>query len=232
METKYCENCKETKSVEKFERNPDGSIRKHVCKACYGRKYRAQLKLEMLEVFGWKCQCCGEDNPHFLTLDHLDGGGSAHRAQYTSNNNEQIYSDARREGWPKDKYQLLCINCNWAKGQFGECPHKSNKTTADFIQEMKDKIFHTGKTLQEYSNNVGLKLGPLSQKIDPDVLRQHRLANSKKQKQTQQLRETLKNLGISQDKFAEILASSQVSQQNIVVIVAGGRDPAPAPRLL
>jgi hypothetical protein len=180
METKFCEICKETKPLNKFERYPDGRIRKHVCKACYGKKYRAQQKLAMLEAFGWKFQCCGEDNPHFLTLDHLDGGGSAHRAQYASNNNEQIYADAIREGFPKDKYQLLCINCNWAIGQFGECPHKSDKTVAETIQEMRDKVFHTGKKLQDYSNNKGLAMGPKA---------------SHERAQENQLKQLLKNLG-------------------------------------
>jgi hypothetical protein len=210
MESKFCENCKEIKQLDKFTLNEDGSVRKHICKLCYGRKYRAQLKLEMLEVFGWKCQCCGEDHPYFLSLDHIDGGGSEHRALYTSSNNNLVVADAKREGWPKEKYQLLCMNCNTAKGYYGECPHKNGLSAQEVVEELESKCFHTGKTLQSKKNS-GLAFGPLSQKIDPAVLRQHRLANSKKQKQTQQLRGVLKNLGLSQDKFAEILASNQDS---------------------
>ena len=159
METKYCENCKETKELAKFQLNEDGSIRKHICKLCYGRKYRAQLKLEMLETFGWKCQCCGEAHPYFLSLDHIDESGSEHRAKYESSNNNLVIADAKREGWPKDKYQLLCMNCNTAKGYYGECPHKTGKSAEDIITEMKAKIFHTGKSLQS-KKNKGLKQGP------------------------------------------------------------------------
>lgn len=195
MKIKLCTVCNEIKTLDKFQLNEDGSIRKHVCKLCYGRKYRAQLKLEMLEAFGWKCQCCGEDHPYFLSLDHIDGSGSEHRAGYTSSNNNQIIADAKREGWPKNKYQLLCMNCNTAKGYYGECPHKTGLKTDDVIDEFKSRIFHTGKTLQN-NNLKGLKLGPLSQKIDPNVLREHRLANSKKQKSKQVLKEFLEKAGV------------------------------------
>jgi hypothetical protein len=160
MDTKYCVNCEETKSLEKFTLNPDGSIRKHICKACYARKWRAQLKLEMLEEFGWRCQCCNEDNPHFLTLDHINNDGNKHRAEVKSGSVEMIYSQAKKEGWPKDRYQLLCINCNWAKGKWGVCPHKISKTSVEIIEELKSNIFHTGKSLQDYSNNKGLQAGP------------------------------------------------------------------------
>jgi hypothetical protein len=211
MELKHCPICSEDKELSKFILNKDGTVRKHVCKSCYARKWRAQLKLEMFQEFGWQCQCCGENNPHFLTLDHIKNDGNKHREELRSDSVEVIYSAAKKEGWPKDRYQLLCINCNWAKGKFGCCPHKGSKTVEEIIQDMRDKIFHTGKSLQDYSNNKGLAAGPESQKIDPDVLRQHRLANSKKQKQTQQLREVLKNLGLSQDRFAELLAGNQDS---------------------
>jgi hypothetical protein len=30
-------------------------------------------------------------------------------------------------GYPKDNFQLLCMNCNFAKGHRGECPHQTAK---------------------------------------------------------------------------------------------------------
>jgi hypothetical protein len=30
-------------------------------------------------------------------------------------------------GYPKDRYQLLCHNCNMAKGFYGLCPHQEQK---------------------------------------------------------------------------------------------------------
>jgi hypothetical protein len=210
MDTKFCAICEELKPLNKFHLNPDGSVRKHVCMACYGRKWRSQLKLEMLEAFGGKCQCCGEEQPSFLTLDHIDDGGAVHRASFTSSNNEQIYADAKREGWPKDKYQLLCMNCNFAKEHANGCPHQRQLTPEMALEELKAKVFKTGKSLQ-HMNFEPLKLGPLAQKIDPVVLRQHRLENSKKQKQVQQLRETLRALGIEDVNAIVDLAKSSVS---------------------
>jgi hypothetical protein len=31
--------------------------------------------------------------------------------------------DLKRQGWPKDGYTVLCLNCNIAKGATGTCPH-------------------------------------------------------------------------------------------------------------
>jgi hypothetical protein len=182
-ETKYCTICKQTKDLKKFTLNDDGSVRKHVCKSCYSSKWRAQLKLEMLEVFGGKCQCCGEDNPHFLTLDHRLNDGNKHRSEANSGSVEVIYSSAKKEGWPKERYQLLCMNCNWAKGKFGQCPHQSDMTKEKVYESLRSRIFHTGKSLQEY-NYEPLKLGPLSQKLSEDQRHANRLATYKKYNET------------------------------------------------
>ena len=157
MELKLCSVCQEPKPLDKFYRNPDGSIRKHVCMACYGRKDRAILKLEAIRVFGGACQCCNEKHPYFLTLDHINNDGAKHREQYSE---QQIYREARRQGWPKDKYQLLCMNCNFAKGHFKECPHKLGITVDQAMEDLEKRCFSTGKTLVS-SNKIGLVLGPL-----------------------------------------------------------------------
>lgn len=160
--TKTCPVCKVEKAITEFQLNPDGSIRKHVCKLCYGRKWRAQVKLEMLNALGRKCQCCGEDNPLFLTLDHVQNDGAKHRASFNSTNVELIYQQAKREGWPKDKYQLLCMNCNFARGHFGSCPHEEGKTSEMVYADLESRVFKTGKTYQNF-NLEPLKLGPISQ---------------------------------------------------------------------
>lgn len=117
---KECVQCKEIKEESLFPKS-FGDNRKNRCKACYGRRERAKLKLDMLNALGWVCYCCGEDHPLMLTLDHVKNDGHTYREQY---NEQQIYRLARKSGWPKDEYQVLCMNCNFAKGHFGECPHK------------------------------------------------------------------------------------------------------------
>lgn len=123
METKQCANCGEFKSETSFKRNSDGSFRRHSCNVCMGKRERSKLKIDFLNAFDWKCSCCGEDDSRFLTLDHLNNDGNVHREKL---NEQQIMYQAKRENWPKDKYQCLCFNCNCGKSSNGGvCPHKA-----------------------------------------------------------------------------------------------------------
>lgn len=65
------------------------------------------------------CNCCGEKTIEFLALDHIGGGGTRDRKQNGSNQYSKI-----RIGWPP-LFQVLCHNCNMAKGFYGICPHVS-----------------------------------------------------------------------------------------------------------
>lgn len=89
----------------------------------YKAKERIKLRQEMLNAYGRKCVCCGEIYEAFLTLDHIGGGGKAHRATV---GNGLVYRDLRKRGWPKEGFQILCMNCNWAIRFGGICPHKEN----------------------------------------------------------------------------------------------------------
>lgn len=68
------------------------------------------------------CVCCNEQHVEFLTIDHIDGGGTQHRKAL---NASSIYTWLKRNGYP-DGYRTLCFNCNWAV-QFGPCPHEREK---------------------------------------------------------------------------------------------------------
>jgi hypothetical protein len=82
------------------------------------RLYMAKKKTDVFNAYGNKCACCGETKKEFLTIDHVNGGGHAHRQKVGT----QIWLHVVKEGFPKT-YQLLCFNCNCAKGIFGSCPH-------------------------------------------------------------------------------------------------------------
>lgn len=69
------------------------------------------------------CACCGETHYEFLSLDHIDGGGTEHRRQVGSQN---LYSWLIQHDFP-DGIQVLCHNCNQAKGFYGKCPHEKQK---------------------------------------------------------------------------------------------------------
>jgi hypothetical protein len=80
-----------------------------------------KLKAEVMAAYGGKCECCGEKHIEFLTIDHVEGDGAAHRAR--CGKGRKIYADIKRQGFPKDKYRCLCFNCNITLGFYGYCPH-------------------------------------------------------------------------------------------------------------
>lgn len=82
------------------------------------------LRLEMIQAYGGKCVCCGESHPRFLTIDHINGGGTKHRRDIGWSGSS-VAKYLRRMGWPQDGYQLLCFNCNCGRAfNNGICPHK------------------------------------------------------------------------------------------------------------
>lgn len=90
-----------------------------LCQKCIdsSRNFRS----EVVREYGGFCQCCGETNPAFLTIDHVFGGGTKERREQ-GNASHQLYARMKREGYPKDKYRLLCYNCNCGRRN-GPCPH-------------------------------------------------------------------------------------------------------------
>lgn len=86
------------------------------------RKYTRELREEVVNALGGQCTCCGESNFAFLAIDHIQNDGKDHRAKVGTSSG--VYRDVRRQGYPKDKFQILCHNCNVAKQIYGECPHK------------------------------------------------------------------------------------------------------------
>lgn len=67
------------------------------------------------------CQCCGESELGFLTLEHLNGGGRQHRR---GKNPGTVYQEIIDAGFPED-YSVLCYNCNCSKKVYRVCPHES-----------------------------------------------------------------------------------------------------------
>ncbi len=83
------------------------------------RQRRRKFRQQVLEAYGGKCVCCGETTPEFLTIDHIFKDGAAHRREIGND----LYPWLVRNGFPKDRFRLLCMNCNLAIGQHGKCPH-------------------------------------------------------------------------------------------------------------
>jgi hypothetical protein len=124
----------------------------------------AVLKFQVFEGLGNKCACCGEDHLHFMTVDHVQNDGADHRRELGSTNIEVIYRQVVKDNFDPLKWQMLCMNCNFAKGHYGVCPHKTGITAEMAKQKMQERIKYTGKAFQNYEGNKGLALGPLARR--------------------------------------------------------------------
>lgn len=92
----------------------------------YQRLKRVSMRRELIDAYGGECACCGESEPLFLDLDHINNDGNAHRKRGARS--LALLYEIKREGWPKDKYRLLCCNCNQGRSRNGgTCPHKQHE---------------------------------------------------------------------------------------------------------
>lgn len=85
-------------------------------------RHRIYLRELVYAEYGDRCVCCGESNPLFLTLDHVENDG--HKVRVQQGVSSRLYRWAIQNGFP-DSLQLLCYNCNMGKARNGGvCPHK------------------------------------------------------------------------------------------------------------
>ena len=154
METKVCGKCNKEKVVDEFyvERTKmDGStLYRRICKECdkkrskdnagknlpkkreTARKYYKNIRLAALAQYSngkIKCGCCGEPRMEFLTIDHVDGDGAKHRREIGKT--RAIFNWLKKNKYP-DGFQVLCYNCNCAKGQYKECPHVAERRHVNY----------------------------------------------------------------------------------------------------
>jgi hypothetical protein len=92
------------------------------------KRWRVKLKRQMIEGYGGKCVCCGDSHPEFLTIDHI-GGRNPDNHPWSKRAGTGIYAKLKRLGWPRDKYRLLCMNCNFAIRWGETCPHEVERET-------------------------------------------------------------------------------------------------------
>lgn len=118
---KICQTCLD--SQQKYRENhPEGKQQRYTRSTNRTTTKRKLLKLQIFEVYGNKCNCCGESTFEFLQIDHVFGGGTKHRKELGGSGGLNLYKWIVNSGFPPD-FQLLCSNCNWSKGVYGYCPH-------------------------------------------------------------------------------------------------------------
>lgn len=124
---KYCAGCYKTLPFSSFNvsrKSPNGLRR--LCKDCTYTENKVTSQLIRLEVLIHysgdppKCQCCGENKLEFLSIDHIDGDGHLHRKEDPSSGKLDRW--LKRNNFPEG-FRILCMNCNWARGIYGYCPH-------------------------------------------------------------------------------------------------------------
>lgn len=141
-EKKQCASCR--LSIRQSRRRLRASAPVGVCSAClkkppvsgrrtcagcaayanaHQKKTYDELYRTVLDAYGRVCKCCGETNPGFLSIDHVNNDAYIERRERGYHNSLMIMRQIIREGFPA-RFQVLCFSCNVAKNRFGgHCPH-------------------------------------------------------------------------------------------------------------
>ena len=129
--SRRCAGCETTKPASEFHprwiegRRGRRQTLQAYCKRCRAAakvKYQRRLTRQTIAAYGGTCACCGETAAEFLTIDHVGGGGRAHRLSL-GGTGTALYSWLRRMGYPTLGFRCLCMNCNFSLGKRGYCPH-------------------------------------------------------------------------------------------------------------
>ena len=134
MSRDLCKECNK-RPVEIAYKNKAGKIYyRDICWKCrslnnpnynqHYKNYQKKLKEEVLNAYGNQCECCKENNPLFLTIDHINGEGNKHR-KIVGSGGYKMYRWIKKNNFPKE-FRILCFNCNCGRQlNNGICPHKN-----------------------------------------------------------------------------------------------------------
>jgi hypothetical protein len=114
---RFCDKCRTARNAHMRELREPRRI--------YMSKLRKQWWNLIFTHYGDICVCCGESDKTFLTLDHINNDGAAHRKAITGQPLQWVI----KHDYPKT-LQILCYNCNCAKQRVGICPHEAYRRRA------------------------------------------------------------------------------------------------------
>lgn len=88
------------------------------------RAYRQRVRQEVLQKYGGKCECCGESQTEYLTIDHINGDGGLERRQKSGTKAGNAYAFyLELKAVPRrDDLRVLCYNCNNSFAHYGYSP--------------------------------------------------------------------------------------------------------------
>jgi len=120
--TGYCNPCNNERKRQAWTRTSKAQRKaKQMRDAKHPEVYarsRKKFRLAVLKHYGGHCACCGEGEFEFLAIDHINGGGAAHRRTFKG----PIERWLTKNNFPAG-FRVLCHNCNFALGRYGYCPH-------------------------------------------------------------------------------------------------------------
>ncbi len=79
----------------------------------YAKQKYEDTKREVLGHYSpdIRCAICGKSDFNTMSIDHIDGGGSAHRKELGSKGGYGFYLWLKRNNYPTG-YRVLCMDCN------------------------------------------------------------------------------------------------------------------------
>ena len=113
-----CKQCSTAYAVA-HRRGPHGDRRRRM-----DREAGKRLRGEVQAAYGGRCACCGESEPAFLAVDHVNGDGAKERRDLKVGTGRKFYGYLKRSGFPRGRYRLLCHNCNMGIALLSSCPHQ------------------------------------------------------------------------------------------------------------
>lgn len=92
----------------------------------YSREHSQKRKRAVFAAYGGsRCACCGETELDFLSIDHINGGGSKHKREI---GRRTLYGWLKESGFPSG-FRVLCMNCNFGTRYGRACPHQRDRET-------------------------------------------------------------------------------------------------------
>lgn len=101
----------------------------------FARIRHQNIKIDLFNSYGGcKCSCpggCEITALEFLSIDHIGGGGK----QHVDNTGRRLtgvalYRWLREHNHPEG-FRVLCMNCNFAIGHHGYCPHEKEREVVE-----------------------------------------------------------------------------------------------------
>jgi hypothetical protein len=109
----------------------------------WNNRFRIKARFKCLQAYGGKCACCGETRAFLLCIDHVNNDGAKERRRFAKTIPEGRNNLRGGAGTPfflwliknnfpnKERYQVLCFNCNTLKATKGKCNCRNIPWTVD-----------------------------------------------------------------------------------------------------